>query len=167
MTRSSPQALVEVFAIAAFVTPNPLAVGMPAPILINESPSLPKGLYLRLPDAAPTRGAIVAFPQPMAARPYLASLGMPAEVRLLKRVAARGGDRVCAGDGRISTPARSAPILTLDRRGAPLTAWTSCRALAADEIFVLGDTPNSFDSRYFGPVRRADVEGIYREVITW
>jgi len=39
--------------------------------------------------------------------------------------------------------------------------------LRTDELFVLGDTPGSFDSRYFGPIRRAQVEGVYRETLTW
>lgn len=25
----------------------------------------------------------------------------------------------------------------------------------------------SFDSRYFGPIRRDDVEGVFRESLTW
>ena len=52
-------------------------------------------------------------------------------------------------------------------RGAALPAWRECRILAPDEVFLLGDTPGSFDSRYFGPVRRSDVVGVYREVLTW
>lgn len=54
-----------------------------------------------------------------------------------------------------------------DRRGASLPAWRGCRTLAADELLLLGDTATSFDGRYFGPVRRAEVEGIYREVLQW
>ncbi|MFA4894720.1 MAG: hypothetical protein WC555_15275, partial [Brevundimonas sp.] len=64
----------------------------PALALVNESPSLPRGVYLRRPGAEPGRGAVVAIPQPAGARPYLAALGMPADVRLIKRVAAVGGD---------------------------------------------------------------------------
>ncbi|MFW2345454.1 MAG: S26 family signal peptidase [Brevundimonas mediterranea] len=45
--------------------------------------------------------------------------------------------------------------------------WSDCRRLAADEVFLVGDTAGSFDSRYFGPVRTAEVIGVYREVLTW
>lgn len=150
--------------LAALAT---VAARAPAIVMINESPSLPKGLYARAPAAALKLGAVVAIPQPAAARPYLAALGMPAEVRLLKRIAAAGGDRVCATPGRVATPAASVAVLTHDRRGEPLPAWRSCRALAPGEVFLLGDTPLSFDSRYFGPVRRAAVDGVYREIVTW
>lgn len=36
--------------------------------------------------------------------------------------------------------------------------------LAVDEVFLMGDTPDSFDSRYFGPVNTADIEGVWRPV---
>lgn len=139
----------------------------PALALVNESPSLPRGVYLRRPGAEPGRGAVVAIPQPAGARPYLAALGMPADVRLIKRVAAVGGDEVCADDGVVRTPAGRVRALARDRRGAPLTAWAGCRRLADGELFLLGDTAGSFDSRYFGPVARSGVDGVYREVLTW
>ncbi|AQR63168.1 hypothetical protein BZG35_17075 [Brevundimonas sp. LM2] len=139
----------------------------PAPAIVNESPSLPKGLYLRISDAAPVRGAVVTIAQPPAIRAYTARLGMPADVRLIKRVAATGGDAVCA-DGRwLVAPGRLLPVHARDRAGTVLPVWRGCRRLEADERFLLGDTPNSLDSRYFGPVRTVRIEGVYREALTW
>lgn len=139
----------------------------PALALVNESPSLPRGLYLRKVAAEPVRGAVVAVPQPVVARPYLRRLGMPDAVLLIKRIAAVGGDDVCAADGRVTTPGRIVAVRSHDRTDAVLPTWRGCRRLAADELFLLGDTPSSFDSRYFGPVRRSDVVGVYREAMTW
>jgi type IV secretory pathway protease TraF len=155
-----------VSAVGVFLTA--LAVGgeRPALALINESPSLPRGLYLRA-GMAIAPGVVVAVPQPVAARPYLERLGVPGDVLLLKRVAALGGDGVCAVDGMVVTPGRRAGTAERDRRGAVLPAWRECRVLERDEVFLLGDTPGSFDGRYFGPVRRSDVAGVYREVLTW
>lgn len=138
----------------------------PALALVNESPSLPRGLYLRT-GAPIERGAVVAIAQPAAARSYLRRLGMPDDVLLLKRVAAVGGDRVCAGFGTVRTPGRQVRPLDRDRQGVALPAWRECRLLAHDELFLLGDTPASFDSRYFGPVRRGEAKGVYQEVLTW
>lgn len=143
------------------------AARAPAMVLVNESASLPRGLYLRAPLAAPVRGAVVAAPQPPSARAYLAGLGLPPDALLLKRVAATGGDRVCRTDGAVEAAGRRAALLERDRRGVRLGAWSGCRALAADELFLLGDTPTSFDSRYFGPVRIADTDGVFVEVLTW
>ncbi|MDP3747819.1 MAG: S26 family signal peptidase [Phenylobacterium sp.] len=139
----------------------------PTLAVVNESASLPRGLYLRAPGAQAERGAIVAVPAPPAARPYLSELGAPAGARLLKRVAAVGGERVCAGRHEVQTPERRVTVPRRDRRGRPLPAWRDCRNLAPDELFLLGDTPSSFDSRFFGPVRRAELDGVYREALTW
>ena len=139
----------------------------PALALVNESPSVPRGLYLRQPGGTPERGAMVALPQPPLARRYLGGLGMPDDVLLIKRVAAVGGDSVCRQGRGIRVPYRVIPVLDLDRRGTALPAWTGCRRLAPDELFLLGDTPGSFDSRYFGPVRTRDLEGVFRETLTW
>lgn len=144
-----------------------IAEQTPALALVNESSSVPRGLYLRHPRGAPERGAMVALPQPPIARRYLGALGMPDEVLLIKRVAAVGGDSVCRQGAWVRIPGRMAPVLDRDRRGTALPAWTGCRRLAPDELFLLGDTPGSFDSRYFGPVRTRDLEGVFRETLTW
>lgn len=139
----------------------------PALALVNESPSLPRGVYFRQPGAVPARGAVVAIPQPDLARAYLGRLGMPDDVLLIKRIAAVGGDTVCRRDGRLVTPWRTVVVQDRDRRGVALPAWRGCRRLGTDELFLLGDTPSSFDSRYFGPVHRSEVTGVYRETFTW
>lgn len=140
---------------------------MPPVALVNESPSLPRGVYARAPGGRVSPGSVVAVPQPGSTRAYLGGLGMPADVLLLKRVAAVGGDRVCVRGRMVETPRRRVVALARDRRGVTLPAWRDCRVLGADELFLLGDTPGSFDSRYFGPVSRRAVTGVYREVLTW
>lgn len=154
-------------AILALACMGLAADHVPALALVNESPSVPRGLYLRVPGASLQRGVLVATPQPAAARPYLARLGMPPEVLLIKRVAAAGGDRVCREGGVVRVGSRRVEARERDRRGVALPRWSGCRRLAPDELFLLGDTPESFDSRYFGPVRAADVDGVFRETLTW
>lgn len=160
-------AVLAAFATMAGVAATGALDRRPPVAVINETPSLPPGLYLRRPGAPLSRGAVVTVRQPREARSYLSALGVPGDLRLLKRVAATGGDRVCARDGMIRTPERTVTVRALRRMDRGVPVWTECRRLGPDEVFVLGDTPNSFDSRYFGPVRRDAVEGIYREVIRW
>jgi type IV secretory pathway protease TraF len=154
-------------AVAALASLGVIAHPAAPLALLNESPSLPKGLYLRSLDQTPRRGDIVALEPPPAARRYLASLGMPASVPLLKRVAAVGGEPVCRGGAELRWPGRAVAALPRDRRGSALPAWSGCRRLGADELLVVGDTPTSFDSRYFGPVRRASLTGVYWEAVRW
>lgn len=144
-----------------------IARASPPLALINESSSLPKGLYLRSLDQAPVQGGVVAVEPPAFARRYLAALGMPASVPLLKRVAVVGGERVCRTGGELRWRGRTAVALPRDRRGVSLPAWSGCRRLGADELLVIGDTPTSFDSRYFGPVRRSSLVGVYVEALRW
>ena len=139
----------------------------PALALVNESPSLPRGLYLREIGAAPDRGATVALPQPPAARAYLGALGMPPQVLLIKRAAAVEGDLVCREGREVRAAGRSVRVLERDRRGRALPQWRGCRRLGPGELFVLGDTAGSFDSRYFGPVDVEDLDGVFREALTW
>ena len=143
------------------------AENTPALALVNESPSVPRGVYVRQIGAAVRRGDTAAFRQPRAVRPYLAGLGMPDDVRLMNRVAAVEGGRVGRVADTITAGSRSAAAATRDRRGVRLPRWRDCRRLAAGEVFLLGDTPGSFDSRYFGPVRVVDLDGVFREVLTW
>jgi len=139
----------------------------PSPVLVNESLSVPRGLYLRSPGATAERGAIVAVRPPATAQAYLAQLGAPTKAKLLKRVAAVAGEPVCAGPGQITVPGRRVVVMGRDRRGRPLPAWRACRRLAPGELFLLGDIATSFDSRYFGPVGDGQVEGVYRAALTW
>jgi len=146
---------------------NLLAPEGPAMALINESPSVPRGVYVRAGGAAVARGDMVALPQPAGVRGYLAGLGMPPDVRLLKRVAAVEHDPVCRTGDRLIVAGRSVAVRSRDGRGTPLPGWRGCRRLSAGEVFLLGDTSGSFDSRYFGPVRVSDLDGVFREFLTW
>lgn len=146
----------------------PMAAGaMPTLALVNETRSLPRGLYVRRFGEDVRRGGTAAAEQPATARPYLESLGAPADMLLLKRVAAVGGDRVCREGGRVITPIGDVGVLARDRRGFTLAAWTGCRRLDADEVFLLGDAAESFDSRYFGPVDRRQLRGVFAAAATW
>jgi type IV secretory pathway protease TraF len=144
-----------------------LAERSPALVLINESDSLPRGLYVRHFGAEPVRGSVVATPQPGHVRRYLSRLGMPADVLLIKRVAATAGDMVCRREDMLVTPGREVRVHDRDRRGQELPSWTGCGRLGPQELFVLGDTPTSFDSRYFGPIRGLQTAGVYKAALTW
>ena len=133
-------------------------------ILWNGTPSEPEGLYL-LTSKAPAKGGIIAFHVPPAAFPYAdRRLGFLRTVPVLKTIAAAGGENVCLARGILSVDGRSrGGVARADFEGHVLPRWVECRALRRDEFFVFSDrVPNSFDSRYFGPVSRAEVVGVYR-----
>lgn len=134
----------------------------PTPLLLwNASESAPIGLYRLKPAPQLAKGDMVAaiVPEPFRQladhRRYV-----PADVPLIKRVRAIGGDYVCTrGKWLLINSQFVAPRLRTDSRGRMLPWWRGCRTLASDEFMLLGDHPRSFDSRYFGPVQRTAILG--------
>ena len=102
-------------------------------ILINESRSLAPGLYRRA-AGPPALGDLVVLDPPHNARPYLARLGAPPEVRLLKRIAAVEAAPVCARPGGVMVAGVLVPSAARDAARRPLPAWRGCGRLAADEL---------------------------------
>lgn len=136
----------------------------PAPlILFNVSPSLPQGAW-RFRMKAPGLGDVVALRPPAGASRYLAGLGYPPDGLLLKRVVAAGAGRACASGKVLQAGDWAIPRRSHDRRGTPIPAWSGCRLLRPDEFIVLGASSESFDSRYFGPIRAAEVVGVYEQL---
>lgn len=139
----------------------------PTLFLINESRSVPRGIYLRRADLYPAAGRLVTVAPPPQASDYLRSLGRSDNAPLLKRLAAREGDMVCARGDRVRVGADERVRLRRDRRGQPLPWWCGCRRMRAGEVFVLGDAAASFDSRYFGPVEAGAVGPVFERIVAW
>jgi conjugative transfer signal peptidase TraF len=135
----------------------------PAPRLLwNASASAPIGLYRVRPGAPVRRGDMVIVRLPAAARSLAAARHyLPATVPAVKRVAATADARVCARGTALLIDGRwAARRLAADARGRLLPWWSGCRTLAADEVFLLMPASrDSFDGRYFGVSRRADIIG--------
>lgn len=134
----------------------------PAPRLIwNATASAPIGLYFVSPGAAVAPGEMVVARVPQryrrmaAARRYL-----PANVPLVKRVAAGAGDEICALGRRIFVNGHPAALRrTVDGRGRAMPRWTGCVRLRGSQLFLLNDNAASFDGRYFGVTEGIDVIG--------
>ena len=131
-------------------------------VIYNPSQSVPSGFYLRSGDP-PGRGRFVTVAAARVAPGYAALRGYAdANDYFLKRVAASEGQVVCADNEMISIDgAAIATRLARDGEGHALPAWRGCRRLAADEVFLLGDTEDSFDGRYWGPVTIDLIEGVW------
>ena len=131
-------------------------------VLYNRTPSVPVGWYYRL-FQTPERGDYVALPLPAAAWDYARARGeTPSRVRFMKVIAAMAGDSVCASQDRLTVNGQDlGEIRTADAEGRLLPRWSQCRALGRGEVFLVSAVPESFDSRYFGPVPLSDLEGVY------
>ncbi len=146
-----------VAACAALITAHAQPV-----MIFNPSQSVPSGFYLRS-GKPPRRGDFVTVAAFEVAPEYAALRGYADHTdRFLKRVAATEGQLVCAEDEMISIDgARVATRIERDAEGRTLPAWRGCRRLVAGELFLLGDTDDSFDGRYWGPVTMNLIEGVW------
>ncbi len=114
-------------------------------VVYNSSQSMPKGIYRSVAGSF-RKGDIVLVRQ--------------SGDLLLKRLSAEEGDFVCRKGLWITINGRVvATAMSNDGHGRRLPDWQGCQLLKTHEVFVLGEHPKSFDSRYFGVLQRGDLIG--------
>lgn len=148
---------VSVVAVLSAMTANPV-------VLWNRSPSEPEGLYVRT-GTFPLPGNIIAFHAPPQVFPYAdARMGNLHHIPILKSVGAGEGQSVCTDGGVLAIDGKVvAPVQFHDTHGDRLPIWRGCRVLTTGEVFVFSDRiPNSFDSRYYGPIKTDQILGVFR-----
>ena len=154
------------------------ALAYQAGLVINTTVSLPLGLY-RTIDAPIEQGAYVKFCPPQSAvfeeakrRGYLGAGFCPGGYEpMLKRVVAAEGDRVEVAVDGVHINGQLVPMsaqMLADGGGRKMPRYAQDRALAPAELMLMSDVNRvSFDSRYFGPLDRAQVRAVIKPVITW
>jgi conjugative transfer signal peptidase TraF len=132
------------------------------PLLVwNVSESAPIGLYAIGARDQIVKGDMALARMPERWRLFAARRRyIPANVSLVKRVAAEPGDTVCALGQEIFVNGHwIAARRETDGHGRPMPWWTGCVTLRDGALFLLMDSPDSFDGRYFGSTSRADIIG--------
>lgn len=149
--------------IAAGIGLVALTIAMPPrPRLVwNASASAPIGLYTVAPDQPIAPGDMVIARVPERYRMLAATRRyLPLNVPLVKHVAAAAGDQICALGPSVSVEGRPVAVRrTTDGRGRAMPWWRGCVRLRGRQLFLLTDSPDSFDGRYFGVTEGADVIG--------
>lgn len=135
-------------------------------LVVNLTASMPRGLYLLSQDQSPHAHDIVVVRLTPAADAIAVSRGyLAAHHPVLKRVAGVAGDLVCRFGGTVSINGRPAAIARArDRADRALPRWHGCLRLRRRQLFVLGATAGSFDSRYFGIIDQSAIVGIAHPV---
>ena len=137
---------------------------------LNITPSEPVGIYRLVPGEA-ERGTLILLQQPhdpaaTILRPYV-----PANLPLIKRVAAIPGDVVQAGAHGVYVNGRLWPDsvpLTHDQEGRSLRPYPfGVYRVAAGRLWVMSNHPRGLDSRYFGPVPASSVISRLAPLATW
>ena len=141
---------------------------------INESPSMPRGVYV-LTSRPITRGAIVGacIPESFATlakeRGYLHSGTCRSGVRpVMKYIAALPGDSVEIRHPKVLINGEAIPnteVLTTDPLGRPIPNQIGFHTVRPGEYWLISNLDRgSFDSRYFGPV--TEILGAVEPLIT-
>lgn len=145
-------------------------VRWPSCLVYNPSESAPRGWYVQRPLHDLKAGMRVFARLPPAAAQLAGQRGyLPLNLPALKRIGALEGQAVCVEGGLVRIAGRTMAVArSHDGRGQPLVPWTGCRPLAHGEVFLLASHSHaSFDSRYFGPVRREAILGEAVPLWTW
>lgn len=155
-------ATVVVAVIATMISPPRLR------IVWNTTTSTPVGLYA-VTHAVPQRGDLLVTWLPADVESLAVARGiLSPRTPVLKPVAALAGDIVCRSGHAVTINGRFAAMAReLDRHGRRLPIWRYCRALPPDHVFLLGQHPDSFDSRYYGPVHLALARGVAYPLVTF
>jgi conjugative transfer signal peptidase TraF len=145
----------------------------------NTTRSVDPGFYWVV-DKQPEKGDFVSFcptetaiSQMAYLRGYIGFGNCPGHYqRLLKIVYGMAGDNIEFQEQGISVNGSVLPqsaLLTQDGLGRSLIPFSSKPlVLKPDELWVMTNrSPLSFDSRYFGPIRLAQVSNVVRPLWTW
>jgi conjugative transfer signal peptidase TraF len=176
MTRVDVVRTLRLYALAAAIVVAAFSTGKAIEasghqLVVNDSSSMPRGLYWIRLGAAPTqRGEVVLFhpPAPFAALIY-ARGWLPNGMALLKSVGGLNGNLYCAIDHRFVVSGEDiGPIFARDGQGNPLPRIGGCRCVGRDEFLPLSTTiERSFDGRYMGAVPIANVIGTGWPLLTF
>jgi conjugative transfer signal peptidase TraF len=137
---------------------------------------MPIGFYRRVRAVVVKRGDLVAvcLPKPIAVvalqRGYLRTGHCPGEVvPVLKQVIAIPGDRVILTNHaiKINSVNYTAAFMPTDHNKKPIKKWivNGCYLSSGYWIYGANDTANSWDSRYYGPVNRSAILGVYKPLL--
>ncbi len=132
-------------------------------LIYNHSPSITVGFYLRAYEPV-SAGQVVTVRASAVAPVEARARGFEdSDDRFIKRVAAVAGQRVC-GDGEILSIDGVRVARAYRGDGAERATWVGCRTLRTGEVLLLGDTSDSFDGRYWGPISVTLIDGVWRKL---
>jgi type IV secretory pathway protease TraF len=124
----------------------------------NTTASAPTGLYSIEQGTWRTGDRVAVRPSASLAEDLDRRGILPLGKLLIKRVAAGRGDTVCRDGERVTVNGSLAAIAkSASRKRDALPSWGGCRRLSASEVLLLGDTPDSYDGRYFGVTSGAEI----------
>ena len=136
------------------------SVNLPKKLIYNASESASIGFYW-IDQERVSRGDYALSRVPKRVRNLVETRQyLPSDVPLIKRVMGIEGDEICRRGREILVDRATIAMAQItDRLGRELPQWQGCYTISADQVFLLQNHPQSFDGRYFGPVKRSLIIG--------
>ncbi|KDE62772.1 signal peptidase I [Fusobacterium necrophorum] len=132
-------------------------------IYINNSPSVPVGFYLKKEQDIYFKDNIVFFKVPDNVRRFLKELNLIKEENkyILKKIGGVEGDHIVIKDKKLYiNDVFIYEVIEHTFHKIPLNPIENLDyILKEDEYFLIGDLKESYDSRYFGVVKKEQIEG--------
>lgn len=129
-------------------------------LLINESDSITTGIYRKTLFNNFSKGNYVMFLPEDKFQKYIGKIPLNKrngkKIILLKKIAASEGDEIEVNNFILYINGEEKGKL-LKLKGLTEISPSYKKILKKDEFFLLGETANSFDSRYFGTVQRKEL----------
>jgi len=144
---------------------------------INMTRSIPMGFYWETSEPI-QRGAYIIFCPPVSEifdmaklRGYIGSGFCEGDYGfMMKRVEAMGGDIISISEIGVQVNGKwivNSKLQRVDKENRLLPKYkTSHFILKSSEVFLMGETTVSFDSRYFGPINISHIQGVIRPVFS-
>lgn len=134
-------------------------------VICNLTDSMPHGFYFIRSTSMIRRGDIVCFPIPAKARQTVVGRGwLRPDAFFLKKVVGLPGDHVRLDSDSFSVNYAEGArgyVLQKDGAGRPMPTFKYNGYLNQDAYFVaITDKIESFDSRYFGPIKKSEIIGV-------
>lgn len=140
-------------------------------IMFQITPSLPKGIYRIDHPERIEKGMICVFEIPQNVYGLMKTRGwLPEHFRfyLSKPLVAKEGDIVdVSASGLFINGRYLGPVKQYDSQGLPLPRIYRKCVLSQGEYFFASTYNNSFDSRYFGTVRKENIRWVERPLIVF
>ena len=138
-------------------------------LLVNLTPSIPKGFYYISTEKKPKKGDFVAFHLPKKIRESLGGRSwLHPTYPFIKKIGAISKDLICREGNEITINTTQLFLASKkDSQELGLPTWSGCVEIKADFFLPIGQHSSSFDGRYFGQISNKQIIGQATPLLTW
>ena len=123
-------------------------------LLLNITPSMPKGFYYVSIREELKKGDFVAFRLPQEVRESLGARSwLHPRYPFIKTIGAVSRDFICRNSNQFSINEKQIfSVSKKDQQGQDLPVWSGCQTIKENYFVPIGQNAKSFDARYFGEI---------------